>query len=74
MLGAPLPRVSVGLPLLVHVEVGQMIGFGDLKLFAGIVTVFFASLGSKIKLIDRSMLKLLNDEFINDVTRQGSMV
>ena len=46
MLSAPLAGVAVGLPLLVHVEVGQVIGFWDLELFSSIVTVFFPSFGS----------------------------
>jgi hypothetical protein len=51
MLSAPLPRVPIGLPLLVDVEVSEVVRFRDLELFASIVGVFFTALGSRIELI-----------------------
>ena len=37
VLAAPLARISVGLPLLVDVQVGQVVRLGDLELFPRVV-------------------------------------
>ena len=43
----PLTRISVGFPLLVHIQVGQMVGFRHLKFLPRSIRIFFPAFGSK---------------------------
>eukprot|EP00911_Craspedida_sp_UC1_P000718 UC1_evm2s548 len=52
VLGGPAAAVAVGLPLLVHVEQGQVVALRHAKLFALGIAVLFALLGPEEVLVD----------------------
>ena len=43
MVATPLARISVNFPLLVNIQICQMIWFGNLKFFSRCIRIFFAS-------------------------------